>query len=66
MDSIRGLKTDCMSTCLGEDLEKQCALVRELGLTYGEDVSKVKELMIDMDIRDNKVAAEMGIKHQQK
>ena len=54
-----------MSTCLGEDLE-QCALVRELGLTYGEDVSKVKELMIDMDIRDNKVAAEMGIKHQQK
>lgn len=53
-----------MSTCLGEDLEKQCALVRELGLTYGEDVSKVKELMIDMDIRDNKVAAEMGIKHQ--
>jgi len=58
-------KTDLLSSLQGDPIEKQCALVKEMGLTYGEDSKKVKGLMLDMDNRDNKVAAEMGIKKHQ-
>ena len=46
-------------------LEKQCALVKEMGLTHGEDSQKTQGMMLDMEKRDNKVAAEMGIKYHQ-
>jgi len=46
-------------------LEKQCALVKDMGLTHGEDTQKVKGMMIEMEKRDNNVAVEMGIKNHQ-
>ena len=46
-------------------LEKQCALVKEMGLTHGEDSQKTQGMMLDMEKRDNKVAAEMGFKYHQ-
>jgi len=54
-----------LSSLQGDSIEKQCDLVKEMGLTYGEDSKKVKELMLDMDNRDNMEAAEMGIKKHQ-
>ena len=65
VNSDTGLKSDCTSSGLAEEVERQYALVKDLGLTHGGDASKVQELMKDMDTRDNKMAAEMGIKHQQ-
>jgi len=46
-------------------LEKQYALVKDMGLTHGEDSQKVKGMMLDMEKRDNNVAAEMGFKYHQ-
>lgn len=48
-----------------ELLERQCALVKVLGLNHGDDDMKLKESMLEMDIRDNKMAAKMGIHKQQ-
>jgi len=33
-----------------------------MGLTHEEDSLKVRQMMLDMEDRDNKAAAEMGIK----
>ena len=52
-------------TTNGELLERQCKLVKELGLNYGDDDMKLNESMLDMDNRDNRMAAKMGI-HKQK
>jgi len=57
-------KTNCMPTIQGDKIEKQCALVREMGLSFGGDDMKIKEIMLDMDKRDNMVTTEMGIKKQ--
>ena len=57
-------KTDCMPTIQGDKIEKKCALVREMGLSFGGDDMKIKEIMLDMDKRDNMVTTEMGIKKQ--
>ena len=65
VNSDTGLKSDCTSSGLAEEVERQYALVKDLGLTHGGDASKVQELMKDMDTRDNKMAVEMGIKNQQ-
>ena len=46
-------------------LEKQFALVKDMGLTYGEDIQKVKGTMLEMEKRDNSVAVERGIKKHQ-
>lgn len=43
-------------------LEKQCALAKEMSLTHGEDIQR---MMLDMEKRDSKVAAELGIKYVQ-
>ena len=56
---------DNMVTTNGELLERQCKLVKELGLNYGDDDMKLNESMLDMDNRDNRMAAKMGI-HKQK
>ena len=48
-----------------DTIENQCALVKDMGLTHGEDTQKVKGMMLEMEKRDNKVAAEMGIKNHQ-
>ena len=46
-------------------LERQCALIEEMGLTHGEDNMKIRELMSEMEKRDTKLAVEMGIKYVQ-
>ena len=43
-------------------LETQYALVKQMGLTHEDDSFRVRQMMLDMDNRDNKAAAEMGIK----
>ena len=43
-------------------LENQYALVKQMGLTHGEDSLQVRRMMLDMENRDNKMATEMGIK----
>ena len=43
-------------------LENQYALVKQMGLTHEEDSLNVRQMMLDMEDRDNKAAAEMGIK----
>ena len=53
-----------MPTIQGDKIEKQCALVREMGLSFGRDDKDIKEIMLDMDNRDNMVAAEMEINKQ--
>ena len=63
--SDTGLKPDCISSDLEEEVERQYALVKDLGLTHGGDASKVQQFMKDMDTRDNNMAVEMGIKNQQ-
>ena len=42
-------------------IDKQCALLKEMGLTHGEDIQQVMGMMLDMEKRDNNVAAEKGI-----
>lgn len=58
------LKTDRMPSTQGDNIEQQCALVRDLGLSFEGDEIQFKELMLDMENRDNMVAAEMGCKKQ--
>lgn len=65
VNPIPALLTDSTSTSYGALMDRQFDLVKELGLTHGEDDSKIKELMRDMDTNDNKVAAEMGSKYHQ-
>ena len=65
VNPIPALLTDSTSTSYGAIMERQFDLVKELGLTHGEDDSKIKELMRDMDTNDNKVAVEMGSKYHQ-
>ena len=64
VNSDTGLKPDCISSDLEEEVERQYALVKDLGLTHGGAASKVQQFMKDMDTRDNKMAVEMGIKKQ--
>lgn len=44
-----------------DNMEKQCALVKDMGLTYREYIQQVMGMMLDMEKRDNNVAAEKGI-----
>ena len=46
-------------------LVKHFALVKDMGLTYGEETQKVKDMMLEMEQRDNSVAVERGIKNHQ-
>ena len=49
-----------------DQIELQCAFLKEMGLTYGKDANKVKGLILDMENKDDMMAAERGIKkHQQ-
>ena len=65
VNSVTGLQSVCIPSDQEEELERQYALVKDLGLTHGGDASKVQQFMKDMDTRDNKMAVEMGIKNQQ-
>jgi len=60
-----GLKSNSSDITTGQlgshSLETQYALVKQMGLTHEDDSSRVRQMMLDMDNRDNKVAAEMGI-----
>ena len=58
-------KTDPLPSLHEDSIELQCALLKEMGLTYGEDDNKVKGLLLDMENKDNTMAAEKGIKIQQ-
>jgi len=58
-------KTDPLPSLHEDSIEMQCALLKEMGLTYGEDDNKVKGLLLDMENKDNMMAAEKGIKIQQ-
>ncbi|RZC11532.1 LINE-1 reverse transcriptase-like [Glycine soja] len=48
-----------------DPIELQCALLKEMGLTYREDANKVKGLILDTENRDDMMAAERGIKKDQ-
>ena len=58
-------KTDPLPSLHEDSIELQYALFKEMGLTYGEDDNKVKGLLLDMENKDNMMAAEKGIKIQQ-
>ena len=57
--------TDSMPSIQQDPIELQCALLKEMDLTYGEDANKVKGLILDMENRDDMMAAERGIKKHQ-
>ena len=65
VNSATGLNPVCMSLDIPEEVKRQYALVKDLGLTHGGDASKVQQVMKDMDTRDNNMAVEMGFKNQQ-
>ena len=65
VDSNSVSKTDSMPLIQQDPIELQCALLKEMGLTYGEDANKVKGLILDMENRDDMMAAERGIKKHQ-
>ena len=49
------------SICDQASLEKQMALVGDMGLTYGQETQKVMDFMIQLEQRDKVVAVERGI-----
>eukprot|EP00256_Glycine_max_P062891 XP_014632521.1 cellulose synthase-like protein D2 [Glycine max] len=65
VDSNSFSKTDSMPSIQQDPIELQCALLKEMSLTYGEDANKVKGLILDMENRDDMMAAERGIKKHQ-
>ena len=65
VDSNSVSKTDSMPSIQQDPIELQCALLKEMGLTYGEDANKVKGLILDMENRDDMMATERGIKKHQ-
>jgi len=65
MNPATSLQPDDIPSDPEEEVEKQLALLKDLGVTHGSDVSKVQQLLEDMDNRVNTKAAEMGIKNQQ-
>ena len=40
--------------------EKQCELINQMGLTHGGDIQQIMGMMVDMEKRDNKLAAGKG------
>ena len=40
--------------------EKQCELINQMGLIHGGDIQQMMGMMVDMEKRDNKLAAEKG------
>ena len=65
MNPATGLQPDDIPSDPEDEVEKQLALLKDLGVTHGSDVSKVQQFMEDMDTRVNTKAVEMGIKNQQ-
>lgn len=49
------------SICNQAPLEKQMTLVGDMGLTYGQETQKVRDLMIQLEQRDKAVTVERGI-----
>lgn len=49
------------SICNQDFLEKQMDLVSDMGLTYGQETQKVRDLMIQLEQRDKAVTVERGI-----
>ena len=48
-----------------DSIELQCALLKEVGMSYGEDDNRIKGMLLDMENKDVVKAAEKGNKTQQ-
>lgn len=58
-------KSDPLPSLHEDTIELQCALLKEMGLSYGEDDNRVKGLLLDMENKDDMMAAEKGNKIHQ-
>ena len=65
MDSNPASKGHPLSSLYKDPIQLQCDILKEMGLSYEEEDSKVKGLLLDMENKDDLIAAEKGIKSQQ-
>jgi len=65
VDSNPASKGHPQSSLYEDPIELQCALLKEMGLTYEEEDNKVKGLLLEMEKIDDLRAAEKGNKTHQ-
>jgi len=61
-DLIPGPKVDPLNSLSEDPIHMQCALLKEMGLSCGEDDNKVKGMLLYMENRDVMMATEKGVK----
>ena len=65
VDSNPASKGHPLFSVYEDPIKLQCDILKEMGLSYEEEDSKVKGLLLDMENKDDLMAAEKGIKSQQ-
>ena len=65
MDSNPASKGHPLFSVYEDPIKLQCDILKEMGLSYEEEDSKVMGLLLDMENKDDSMAAEKGIKSQQ-